>query len=148
MANLHPLPPPSVISMVLGRGALVLWLLVACRQWGAPAGTGTQGHQWGKDISFPRSLHAESWNWPCRSQACLSRQSSVSAAVVTSPSHLSLNFPIPHTFFFFFWPHCTAYEIFVPRLGINPRPQQWKQRILTTGPPGNTPLSLCNPSPL
>ena len=56
----------------------------------------------------------------------------------------------PLLFFFFFWPHCTAYEIFVPRLGIDPRPQQWKQRILTSGLPGNTPLSSvtllhCNP---
>ena len=43
-------------------------------------------------------------------------------------------------FCFIFWPCCMACEIFVPRPGIEPRPQQWTGRVLTTGLPGN---SLC-----
>ena len=31
-----------------------------------------------------------------------------------------------------------AYGIFVPRLGIEPVPLQWKHEILTTGPPGES----------
>ena len=113
MASLHLLPPPSVMSMVLLRGALVLWLLVACGQWGAPAGIGREGYQWGKDISFPRSLHAESWNWSCHLQACLSQQRSLSTAVVTSPSLLPLNFPIllSLSFFFFFLILATLHSV-------------------------------------
>ena len=39
---------------------------------------------------------------------------------------------------FQFWPGCMAYETLVPRPGIEPRPQQWKQRVLTTGPAGKS----------
>ena len=39
---------------------------------------------------------------------------------------------------FLFWPHCTACGILVPRPGIEPGPQEWKHRVLTTGPPGNS----------
>ena len=38
---------------------------------------------------------------------------------------------------FIFWPRCTARRILVPRPGTEPGPQQWKHRVLTTGPPGN-----------
>ena len=47
-------------------------------------------------------------------------------------------------FFFFFWPHHGARKILVPPPGIkphqtlNPGPRQWKLRVLTTGPPGNS----------
>ena len=38
----------------------------------------------------------------------------------------------------FFWPHHAACSILVPQPGIEPGPQQWKRRVLTTGPPGNS----------
>lgn len=41
-----------------------------------------------------------------------------------------------HTFFFLF--HHIAYGISVSKLGIKPRPLQWKQWILTTRPPRNS----------
>ena len=40
--------------------------------------------------------------------------------------------------FFFFLPHHTAFGISVPQSGIEPRPQPWKPRILTTRQPGNS----------
>ena len=40
--------------------------------------------------------------------------------------------------FYFFWPHRVACRISVPQPGIEPRPRQWKPRILTTRPPGNS----------
>ena len=78
------------MSVVLSRGSLALWLLVGFAQREAPAGIGREGYQWGKGISFPRSLCAESWNWPRHTycQATLSRQPSLSTVVVTSPSFL------------------------------------------------------------
>ena len=42
-------------------------------------------------------------------------------------------------FFFFFWPHCGACGILVPRPGIGPTPSHWKLRVLNTGPPGKSP---------
>ena len=38
----------------------------------------------------------------------------------------------------FFWPCCLACRILVPRPRIEPRPRQWKPRILTIRPPGNS----------
>jgi len=38
----------------------------------------------------------------------------------------------------FFWPHCAACSISVPWSRIEPRPWQWKPRILTTRPTGNS----------
>ena len=40
--------------------------------------------------------------------------------------------------FIYFWPHCTACRSSVPWPGIKPGPWQWKPRILTTWPPGNS----------
>ena len=37
-----------------------------------------------------------------------------------------------------FWPHSVAWGILVPWPGIEPVPLQWKHRVLTTGPPGNS----------
>ena len=37
-----------------------------------------------------------------------------------------------------FWPRRAACGISVPRPGIEPGPRQWKPRILTTRPPGNS----------
>lgn len=39
---------------------------------------------------------------------------------------------------YFFWPHCIAYWILVPRQGVKPSPSAWKCRALTTGPAGNS----------
>ena len=39
--------------------------------------------------------------------------------------------------FFIFWPHLT-WGILVPRPGIAPCLLQWKQGVLTTGPPGKS----------
>ena len=44
--------------------------------------------------------------------------------------------------FFCVWPCCMACGIIVLQPGIEPGPRQWKQWVLTTGPPGNSPLSL------
>ena len=44
-----------------------------------------------------------------------------------------------HYFFFFFPPHCVVCGILVPQPENEPRPQQWKHRVLTTGPPGKFP---------
>lgn len=43
---------------------------------------------------------------------------------------------------FFFLPPHTASEILFPQPEIEPRPGQWKHRVLSPGPPGNF-LSLC-----
>ena len=66
---------------------------------------------------------------------------------VISESHLEYNltlldhiFPTFICFFiqsgtflsFYFWPHITACRDSVPQLGIEPGPQQWKSRVLTT----------------
>ena len=40
--------------------------------------------------------------------------------------------------FIYFWPQQMVYLISVPWPGIEPRPQQWKPRILTTRPPGHS----------
>ena len=40
--------------------------------------------------------------------------------------------------FSFFWPYHVACKILVPDHVLNPCPQQWTHRILTTGPPGNS----------
>ena len=39
---------------------------------------------------------------------------------------------------FFFWPHCAAYGILVPQLGIEPVPPALGTWVLTTGPPGKS----------
>ena len=44
--------------------------------------------------------------------------------------------------FFFFWLRHMACRILVPCPGTEPRPQQWKCQVLTTGPPGNSQLWL------
>ena len=41
-------------------------------------------------------------------------------------------------FLFFFWLCCVACGVSVPHPGIEPRPQQWEPRILTTRQPGNS----------
>ena len=41
-------------------------------------------------------------------------------------------------FSFSFWPHRAACRISVPQPGIEPGPRQWKPRILTIRPPGNS----------
>ena len=41
-------------------------------------------------------------------------------------------------FKYFFWLCCMAYGILVPRSGIEPGQWQWKHRVRTTGPPGNS----------
>ena len=38
----------------------------------------------------------------------------------------------------FFWLHHLAGRILVPNQGLNPGPLQWKHRVLTTAPPGNS----------
>ena len=43
---------------------------------------------------------------------------------------------------YFFWPCHTACGILVPQPWIEPGPRQWKHRVLTTGPPGNSPIHL------
>ena len=48
----------------------------------------------------------------------------------------------PLFFYLFFWPRHVACRILVPWPGIEPRPRQWKRRVLTTGPPGNSPFTL------
>ena len=46
-----------------------------------------------------------------------------------------------HWFVFFsFLLHCRACRISVPQPGIEPRSQQWNPGVLTTRPPGNSPL--------
>ena len=42
------------------------------------------------------------------------------------------------SFFFFFWWSHVACGILVPLPEIEPSPQKWKCRLLTTGPPGNS----------
>ena len=44
--------------------------------------------------------------------------------------------------FLFFQPCCTASRILVPQPGIEPGPCEWKHQILTTGPPGNSPVRV------
>ena len=44
--------------------------------------------------------------------------------------------------FFFFWPRLTACRISVSWPGIEPGPWQWKPRIPTTRPPGNSHTEL------
>ena len=39
---------------------------------------------------------------------------------------------------FFFWLYHAACRILVPQPGIEPKPQQWKCQVLTTGLPGNS----------
>ena len=41
-------------------------------------------------------------------------------------------------FYFTLWLRRTACVILIPQKGIEPRPPQWKHRVLTTGPPGNS----------
>ena len=41
-------------------------------------------------------------------------------------------------FLLFIWLYCVACGIFVLWPGIEPWPWQWKHRVLTTGPPGNS----------
>ena len=41
-------------------------------------------------------------------------------------------------YFLFFWPHCVAYGISVPRPGIEPTPLAVNCGVLTTGLPGNS----------
>ena len=41
-------------------------------------------------------------------------------------------------YYYYFWLYCVACGILVPRLGIEPWPQQWKHWVLTTGPLGNS----------
>ena len=41
-------------------------------------------------------------------------------------------------FLLFIWLYCVACGIFVLWPRIEPRPWQWKHRVLTTGPPGNS----------
>ena len=45
-------------------------------------------------------------------------------------------------FVLFFQPCCTASRIFVPQPGIEPGPCEWKHQVLTTGPPGNSPVRV------
>ena len=45
-----------------------------------------------------------------------------------------------NSFVFCFWPRCAACRILVPRPGTEPGPRQWKRQVLTTGPPGNSPV--------
>lgn len=40
----------------------------------------------------------------------------------------------------FFWPNCEVCGISVPQPGYNPLPLQWKHGVLTTGPPGESPI--------
>ena len=47
-------------------------------------------------------------------------------------------------FLFLIWPHLMAYRILVHQPGIESGPRQWKCRVLTTGPPGNSLVSLLN----
>ena len=47
---------------------------------------------------------------------------------------------------FFFWPCSVAFRISFSWSGIELRSQQWKLRILTTRPPGNSPSSRFDPS--
>ena len=49
--------------------------------------------------------------------------------------------------FFFFWPHHKAYRILVPQPGVKPGLRQWRHRVLTTGPPGNSSLYTLNNFP-
>ena len=42
--------------------------------------------------------------------------------------------------FLIFWLHRATCRILVPQPGIESRPQQWKHQVLTTGPPGNSPV--------
>ena len=46
----------------------------------------------------------------------------------------------------FFWLHLLACGISVPQPGIEPRPQKWKARILTTRQPRNSHISFSLPS--
>ena len=39
---------------------------------------------------------------------------------------------------FFFWPHCAACRILVPRPGIEPGQLQWKRQVLITALPGSS----------
>ena len=50
----------------------------------------------------------------------------------------------PAFFFFFniFWLHPTACGISVPQPGLKPVPLHWQLRVLTTGLPGKSQLSL------
>ena len=43
---------------------------------------------------------------------------------------------------FCLWPHCVAYGILLPGLGIEPLPLQWECGVLTTGPPGRSWVAL------
>ena len=43
-------------------------------------------------------------------------------------------------FCFLFWPCCAACGSYFPNQGLNPRPLHWKCRVLTTGPPGKSPV--------
>ena len=45
-------------------------------------------------------------------------------------------------FVFLFLPHCVACRILVPSPGIELGPPQWKHQVLTTGPPGNSPIFM------
>ena len=57
---------------------------------------------------------------------------------------LVISVPLPFLFFFFFrffvlfWLHHVPCKILVPQPGIKSDHLQWKCRVLTTGPPGDS----------
>ena len=63
----------------------------------------------------------------------------LSYSITVSDERLNYYFTLACLFFFFCHEACA---ILVPRPGIEPHPGQWKRRVLTTGPPGNS-LAYC-----
>ena len=43
---------------------------------------------------------------------------------------------------FFFWPHSITCRVLISQPETEPFPCQWKPRVLTTGPPGKSPIVL------
>ena len=102
---------------------------------------------WGK-ICFKKKKVLSYFKLTDKRKSFLKHESSTKVAVISSGHNklsvgwLSL-YIFPQTFaffFFFFGEHATRLVgSQSPNQGSNPGPQQWKHRVLTTGPPGKSP---------
>ena len=69
---------------------------------------------------------------------CLLNWQAVALSLAPPVKHLVHKVYLCITFYLFiylFWPHHSAYRIFLNQ-GLNPHPLHWEHRVLTTGPPG------------
>ena len=108
-----------------------------------------------RNIYMTVVLHSSTWgkplDCPCLSKRVLQRTStspgSLQSLRFSSPTPDQLNqTQIIYFYFFFlllfFWSHCTACGMSVPQSGTEPRPWEWKRRILSTRPPENSQIQI------